>query len=215
MIVLGPKYVTWCAMAIEVKGFFNFVICWTRWLLMWRIEITYPSLQKLLLFCDYICILLLAHITPYHGELVLGMHVAKYANIIAIWFESLCWFLKDQFKELQVALNDKVRQGMHWMEDCDIFLDTRLHHWKLKTWIKSKFINNVVLFHDTLKSIDIPLICVMEGKKAKSCKVLYRIHIETISKTIVSIYVLWWSDVFSIKLKVIGCFLITKIFSFL
>jgi hypothetical protein len=121
MIVLGPKYVTWCAMAIEVKGFFNFVICWTRWLLMWRIEITYPSLQKLLLFCDYICILLLAHITPYHGELVLGMHVAKYASIIAIWFESLCWFLEDQFKELQIALNDKVRQGMHWMEDCDIF----------------------------------------------------------------------------------------------
>jgi hypothetical protein len=43
-------------------------------------------------------------VTPYYEELVLGMHVAKYANIIAIWFESLCWFLRDQFKELQVAL---------------------------------------------------------------------------------------------------------------
>jgi hypothetical protein len=49
IIVLGPKYVTWLAMAIEMKGFFNSLICWTRWLFMWRIEITYPSLQKLFL----------------------------------------------------------------------------------------------------------------------------------------------------------------------
>jgi hypothetical protein len=41
-------------------------------------------LAKVVFLCDYICILLLAHIAPYHEELVLGMHIAKYVNIIAI-----------------------------------------------------------------------------------------------------------------------------------
>ncbi len=141
IVWFGPKYVTWFAMAIEVKAFFNFFNCCTRWLFMWRIEITHPSVQKLF-FCDYICILLLAHMALYHEELVLGMHVTKYANIIAIWFESLCSFLRDQFKELQVALQKittwttKLGKGcIEWK--IVTYLDTRLLHWKLKTWMKT------------------------------------------------------------------------------
>jgi hypothetical protein len=90
--------------------------------------------------------------------------------------------LRDQFKELQVALQKITTWTTQLAKGCIEwkivrYLDTRLlHHWKLKTWIKTKFTNNVVLFHDTLKNIDIPFICVMEGKKVKSCKVMCQIH---------------------------------------
>jgi hypothetical protein len=120
-----------------------------------------------------------------HGPLswrtCFGHACTTYTNIITIWFESLCWFLRDQFKELQVVLQKVTTWTAKLGKGCIewkivTYLDTRLHHWKLKTWIKTKFINNVILFYDTLKNIDIPLICVMEGKKAKSCKVMCQIH---------------------------------------
>jgi len=128
-----------CMKLLVMPWFYNFKLYWeilvwfTMWLLLWKMNTS--TLKLWLEHCDLLLVVNLWSFFVFMEVFALGMCYFKSTLICDKWWQGLCGFK---------------------FGNCII---SEMSHWKLKTPIKTRFVNKVITFEETLEFKQIILLC--------------------------------------------------------
>jgi hypothetical protein len=175
---------------------------------MWNMKVTIcPPLHEL---WTLLLVVLLWHWQLLNNSPTLAMHLAKHPNmqpmmqLFVLAFKRWVW-RPHSLPYAKSTLTKKSGKGrFEWKIMC---FNVRFSHQKLKALMKTKFVNKVILFQETLKYQDVVNLCYGKQKMVEFVKLhIPNTHIWAICKAITETWFPLWSNISSTKLEDISCY---------